>query len=125
MKTKNLTNKQLKIFGFILIILFAVFSYSRLINSKAYLIIFIFTQIYFLNLVIFNTRKLESLAKRWIILGNFLGRINSLILISLFFYLIMTPISLFIKVAKLLSFKRSSNSYYIKPIRETDFTEEF
>tara|TARA_B100000242_G_scaffold272616_1_gene225662 strand:- start:164 stop:541 length:378 start_codon:yes stop_codon:yes gene_type:complete len=125
MKTKKITLKQLKLFGFIFIILFPIVSYPILINSKAYLIMFIFIELYFLYLVIFNARKLEFLTERWLKVGNFLGKINSIILISIFFYLIMTPVSFFIKISKLLSLKKPPKSYYIKPIRESDFTEEY
>ena len=125
MKTKKLTLKQLKLFGFIFIILFPLVSYSILINSKAYLIIFILIELYFLYLVIFDARKLEFLTERWLKIGNFLGKINSLILISIFFYLIMTPVSFFIKITKLLSLKKNPGSHYIKPFRESDFTEEY
>ena len=125
MERELYSQKQLKIFGILCMILFTVFTYKIIFVSRIFLLIFLLMEFYLLNMIIFNPNNFRFLLTKWIQIGNLIGNINSLILLTLFYFLIMTPISFLKHFIKIFKKRNACLSYYKKPIKESLFTEEF
>ena len=116
MKTNN---KELRDFGLIWAIIFLIIalfplkneddirSWSLIISSVFFIISITYPQLY----------KITYFYQSWIKFGNFIGKINSKIIMLVLFYFIFFPIGIFIKIFRkdLLNTKidKSLNSYFI------------
>ena len=80
--------------------------------------IFIFISTVFLILGIFNSKILSPLNSLWIKFGELLGRIVAPIVMALVYFVILTPISLLVRIFGKdllgLKFLKKQNSYWIK-----------
>ena len=104
-------------FGIIFFIVFLLVSLWPLISSNPPRIWSLVIAIIFLTLGLLNSRFLTPLNKLWIKFGELLGRVISPIVMGAIFFLIVTPIGLFMRLIQrdLLRTKfTKNNSYWIK-----------
>ena len=85
--------KSLRIFGLLWGLILAFFSYKN--NSQLLISLSIF---FFISSIIYPELFLKSyIYPGWIKLGNFIGGINSKIIIFILFFLIFTPMGIILK----------------------------
>ena len=104
-------------FGIIFFIVFLLVSLWPLISSNPPRIWSLVIAIIFLTLGLLDSRFLTPLNKLWIKFGEFLGRVISPIVMGAIFFLLVTPIGLFMRLIQrdLLRTKfTKNNSYWIK-----------
>ena len=104
-------------FGLLFFIVFLLIGLWPIINGETIRIWSISISIIFLILGSFNSRLLTPLKILWIKFGEILGRFISPIVLSIVFFLILTPIGLFMRLIgkDLLKTKFSKiGSYWIK-----------
>jgi hypothetical protein len=112
-----------KNFGILFFVVFLLISLWPLLNGNSLRIWSIFVSITFLIIAFLKQELLKPLNNSWIKLGEMLGKIISPIVMALIFFLILTPLSLIIRIfgKDLLKIKFSKdNSYWIK--REKNIT---
>ena len=114
MKFKNKKNKQ---FGYLFFLIFLIIGLWPLLNSEKINLFFIFISSIFLILTLINSRILTPLSNLWIKFGELLGKVIAPIVMGFVFFLILTPISLLLRIFKKdllnLNFKDYS-TYWIK-----------
>ena len=106
-------------FGIVFFIVFFLISIYPLIYSENIRIWSLIISIIFLSLGLFNSKLLNPLNKIWFKLGLLLGKIISPIVMGIIFFLVVTPIALFMRLLKkdLLNLKfNKNNSYWIKKL---------
>ena len=104
-------------FGILFFIVFLIIGLWPLKNSNDINFIFIVISIIFLILGIINSRLLNPLNKVWVKFGEILGMIIAPIIMGIVYFVILTPISLLIRLfgKDLLKLKNNkSSSYWIK-----------
>tara|TARA_X000001036_G_scaffold4947_1_gene4470 strand:- start:170 stop:550 length:381 start_codon:yes stop_codon:yes gene_type:complete len=114
MRFKNKKNKQ---FGYLFFLIFLIIGLWPLLNSEKINLFFIFISSIFLILTLINSRILTPLSNLWIKFGELLGKFIAPIVMGFVFFLILTPISLLLRIFKkdLLKINSKSNaSYWIK-----------
>ena len=114
MRFKNKKNKQ---FGYLFFLIFLIIGLWPLLNSEKINLFFIFISSIFLILTLINSRILTPLSNLWIKLGELLGKFIAPIVMGFVFFLILTPISLLLRIFKkdLLKLNSKSDaSYWIK-----------
>ena len=114
MRFKNKKNKQ---FGYLFFLIFLIIGLWPLLNSEKINLFFIFISSIFLILTLINSRILTPLSNLWIKFGELLGKFIAPIVMGFVFFLILTPISLLLRIFKkdLLKLNSKSNaSYWIK-----------
>ncbi|MEC7100101.1 MAG: SxtJ family membrane protein [Pseudomonadota bacterium] len=118
MKKKS-SNRSFGILFFIVFLGFGLWPLSKSLNPNFYLIFF---SIIFLILGILNSKILTPLNNSWIKLGEILGRIIAPIVMALVYFIVLTPISLLIRVCGKdllgLKFSKTRSSYWIKRQRK-------
>ena len=117
MKIKNKsTNKS---FGIVFAIVFLIIAIWPLLNANEIRYWSLIISFVFLLLGITNSKILTPLNIMWFKIGILLGNIISPIVMSIIFFLVVTPISIIMKIfgKDLLSLKKNKNkSYWIKKI---------
>ncbi len=112
---KKSSNRAFGILFFIIFLGLGLWPITKNINPNIYLIII---SIIFLLLGILNSKFLTPLNKIWIKLGEVLGRIIAPIILSIIYFLILTPISLILRILgkDLLNLKYLNNksSYWLE-----------
>ena len=105
-------------FGVLFFVVFLVVGFWPMLNNEApnyYLILF---SLIFLILGLVNSKILSPLNLGWIKLGEILGKIIAPIVMAIVYFLILTPISLLVRLfgKDLIGMKFSNNikSYWIK-----------
>ena len=115
---KNEKNKSSnKNFGVVFFFVFLLISIYPLINEGSLRIWSLIISLIFLILGLINSKILTPLNQIWFKFGIFLGKIISPIVMSLIFFLVVTPIGLIMRVCKkdLLNLKFNDNkSYWIE-----------
>tara|TARA_B100001559_G_scaffold238350_1_gene201317 strand:- start:54 stop:434 length:381 start_codon:yes stop_codon:yes gene_type:complete len=114
MRFKNKKNKQ---FGYLFFLIFLIIGLWPLLNSEKINLFFIFISSIFLILTLINSRILTPLSNLWIKFGELLGKVIAPIVMGFVFFLILTPISLLLRIFKkdLLKLNyKSDASYWIK-----------
>ena len=105
-------------FGLLFCIFFLVVGMFPLIKGEDPRIIYLPISIIFLFLGVINSKILTPLKKLWIKLGDLLGIIIAPIIMGLVYFLILTPLSIIVKVAGKdllkLKFSNKVKSYWIK-----------
>jgi len=105
-------------FGLLFCIFFLVVGMFPLIKGEDPRIIYLLISIIFLFLGVINSKILTPLKKLWIKLGDLLGIIIAPIIMGLVYFLILTPLSIIVKVAGKdllkLKFSNKVKSYWIK-----------
>ena len=114
MKQKN-QNRSFGLLFFIVFLALALWPLTKKGEINLYLISFAFI---FLVLGLLNSKILSPLNKGWIKLGEILGRIIAPIVMAIVYFLILTPISLLVRLfgKDLIGMKFSNDvkSYWIK-----------
>ena len=116
MKHKNKTNN--KSFGILFFIIFLLIGLWPLLNGKELRIIYLIIGFIILLLGIINSKILTPFNKIWIKLGEILGIIIAPIVMALVYFVILTPISIIVRVFGKdllgLKFLKEKNTYWIK-----------
>jgi len=127
MPKQQITNKKLRSSGIIFsVFLSIVFIVLPLIHSKQVAIIPLVIIFYLTILSFYQPSKLRKPYLIWMKFGDYLGKINTNLLLSIFFFIAITPAS-FIRNLKKLIFKKnkSSKSYYITTDTSSSFEDEY
>ena len=104
-------------FGLLFFVVFFLIGILPLFNENDYRLWSLIISIIFLILGLLNSKLLNPLNNLWIKFGEILGRFISPIVLSIVFFLILTPIGLFMRLIgkDLLKTKFSKiGSYWIK-----------
>ena len=108
MRFKNKKNKQ---FGYLFFLIFLIIGLWPLLNSEKINLFFIFISSIFLILTLINSRILTPLSNLWIKFGELLGKVIAPIVMGFVFFLILTPISLLLRIFKKDLLKLNFNNY--------------
>ena len=111
---KNDNNKS---FGILFFIVFLIIAIWPVFTSESVRVWAIILSLIFLVLGIINSKLLTPFKKIWIKLGEILGKFIAPIVMGFIYFLIITPIGLFMRLIKkdLLSIKfHKEKSYWIK-----------
>tara|TARA_A100001037_G_scaffold265964_1_gene257799 strand:- start:302 stop:691 length:390 start_codon:yes stop_codon:yes gene_type:complete len=106
-----------KSFGIVFFIVFLLISLYPLTNHENIRIWSLIISLIFLILGLLNSKILNPFNKLWFKFGMILGRIISPIIMSIIFFLVVTPIGLIMKLLKkdLLNLKfNKTNTYWIE-----------
>ena len=127
MKKQQITNQKLKKSGIIFsIFLSIVFICLPLIHSKQVAFFPLVIIIYLIILSLFQPGKLKKPYLIWMKFGEYLGKFNTNLLLSIFFFLAITPASLIRNLIKfILNKNKSGNSYYIIKDNSSSFEDEY
>ena len=104
-------------FGLVFSIVFLIIAIYPLINSEGLRVWSLIIAIIFLVLGLINSKILTPLNKLWFKFGILLGKIVSPVIMAVIFFLVVTPIGLFMRMIgkDLLNLKFNKNkSYWIK-----------
>jgi hypothetical protein len=111
------TNKN---FGIIFFIFFLILSIYPILNNKIINFWFLFISLSFLILGLINSSLLSPLNRAWFKFGIYLGKFVSPMVMGVVFFLVVTPISLIMKILNkdILILKKNTNeTYWIKKKR--------
>ena len=106
-----------KSFGIVFFIVFLLISLYPLTNHENIRIWSLIISLIFLILGLLNSKILNPFNKLWFKFGMILGRIISPIIMSIIFFLVVTPIALIMKLLKkdILNLKfNKTNTYWIE-----------
>ena len=111
-------NNQNRSFGLLFFIVFIALALWPLTNQGEINLYLVTISLFFLVLGLLNSRILSPLNKAWIKLGEILGKIIAPIVMAIVYFLILTPISLLVRLfgKDLIGMKFSNDvkSYWIK-----------
>ena len=127
MTKQQITNKKLRSSGIIFsVFLSIVFIVLPLIHSKQVAIFPLVIIIYLIILSFFQPIKLRKPYLIWMKFGDYFGKFNTNLLLTIFFFLAITPASLIRNLKKLIFKKNKTNkSYYITTINSSSFEDEY
>ena len=116
---KKSSNRSFGILFFLVFLGFGLWPLTKEMSPNIYLIII---SVIFLILGLLNSKLLSPLNEIWIKFGEILGKIIAPLIMALVYFLILTPISLLIRLfgKDLLGLKylKQQNSYWIKRKKE-------
>lgn len=118
-KNLNSINKvELKKFGFVVGIIFIVLGFYPLIIGKPFNFYLFLTGGIFIILALFIPNSLSIIYKAWMKVGYVLGKINTFLILSAIYFLILTPIGIisrnFGRNSEKFQFRPDKDSYWIK-----------
>ena len=107
-------------FGILFFIVFFTIGLWPLTKSENINYILISISIIFLILGILNSNFLTPFKNIWIKLGEILGKVIAPIVMALIYFIILTPVSLVVRIFDLLGLKisKNKNSYWVKRKKE-------
>tara|TARA_B100002019_G_C21266955_1_gene599935 strand:+ start:948 stop:1319 length:372 start_codon:yes stop_codon:yes gene_type:complete len=112
-----------KSFGILFFIVFLIIGLWPLKNGQNPYFFLIFVSFIFLILGLFKSNLLTPLNKAWLHFGEFLGKIIAPVVMSLVYFLILTPISLLVRIAGKdllkLKFSEKEKSYWLRKEKNT------
>ena len=112
---QNTQNRSFGLLFFIVLLAFALWPLTKKGEINLYLISI---ALIFLILGLLNSKILTPLNKSWIKLGELLGRIIAPIVMGVVYFIILTPISLLVRLFGKdligMKFKNNSKTYWIK-----------
>ena len=106
-----------KSFGIVFFVVFLITGLFPLINDQEIKVWSLLASLIFLILGLINSKILTPLNKIWFKFGILLGKIVSPIVMALVFFLVVTPIAIFMKILKkdLLNLRYNNDkSYWIE-----------
>ena len=105
-------------FGIVFFVVFIIIAFWPVLKSEAPRIWSVIIAIIFLLLGIFNSKLLTPLKILWIKFGEILGRFIAPVVMAIIYFLILTPISLLVRLfgKDLISMKFNNDikSYWVK-----------
>ena len=110
-------NTQNRSFGLLFFLVFLVLALWPLTKNGGLNFYLLFISFIFLILGLLNSKILSPLNKSWIKLGEILGRIIAPVVMAIIYFLILTPISLLVRVfgKDLIGMKfKQTDTYWIK-----------
>ncbi len=110
-------NTQNRSFGLLFFLVFLVLALWPLTKNGGLNFYLLFISFIFLILGLLNSKILSPLNKSWIKLGEILGRIIAPIVMAIIYFLILTPISLLVRIfgKDLIGMKfKQTGTYWIK-----------
>ena len=116
MKELNKISKKNNIFfGGLFFSFFLIIGLYPLISNGSIRIWSVFISLIFLIITIIKPNLFTFLNKLWIKFGILIGKIISPIIMALVFFLVVTPVGIFVKILKkdVMSLKREKSSYWI------------
>ena len=109
-------------FGLLFFIVFLIIGLWPLNNIYEVNIFFLFLSLSFLILGLLNSSLLTPINKAWIKFGEILGKIIAPIVMSLVYFVILTPISLMVRLFGKdllgLNFSKKTETYWIQRKKE-------
>ena len=114
MTIKKSSNRS---FGILFFIVFFLIAAWPLLSGESFRLWFLIISVIFLILGLINSKLLTPLNKSWIKIGEILGIVVSPVIMALIYFIVLTPISIILKIAgkDLLNTKFSKiSSYWIK-----------
>ena len=109
-----------KSFGIVFFIVFFIIAIFPLINNSEIRIWAVIISLIFLILGLINSKILTPLNKAWFKFGIFLGKIISPIIMGVIFFLVVTPIGLFMRLLGKdvlnLKLNKKKGSYWIEKV---------
>ena len=117
MKNSKIKISSNKSFGIVFFTVFLIIAIWPLLNGNDIRYWSLIISIVFLILGILNSKILTPLNKTWFKIGILLGNVISPIIMSIIFFLVVTPTSFIMKILgkDLLNLKKNTkNSYWIK-----------
>ena len=113
---KRSSNRSFGLLFFVFFLVISLWPFTKKIEINLYLISIAFI---FLVLGLLNSKILSPLNKAWIKLGEILGRIVAPVVMAIVYFIILTPISLLVRLfgKDLIGMKFSNDikkSYWIK-----------
>jgi len=127
MSKEQITNQKLRLYGLVFSLFLSIFFIVfPLIHSKQVSIYPIVIIVYLILLSFLKPNKLKKLYLIWMKFGQYLGKFNTNLLLSIFFFLAITPTSLVRNLIKFI-FKQNKNSqsYYIFKDNSSSFEDEY
>ncbi len=115
MNKKILKNSN-KSFGILFFVIFIVYSFFPLLSGESIRITSLVIAFIFLILGLINSKFLNPMRVAWIKLGEILGKIVSPIVMAFIYFIVITPIGLFMRLIRkdLLKIKFSkANTYWL------------
>jgi len=115
--TKNLKIGSNRSFGLVFFFIFLLIGIWPILNNEEIRLWFIIISIAFLVLGLLNSKILTPFNKAWFKFGLFLGKIISPFVMSVIFFLVVTPIGFLMRILKkdLLNLRFNKNkSYWIE-----------
>ena len=111
----NIKNKNNITFGILFFILFLVIGLYPLKSDGVIKIWSIFLSLVFLIITFIKPNLFTFLNKLWIKFGILLGKIISPIIMGLVFFLVVTPVGIFVRILKkdVMGLKGEKSSYWI------------
>ena len=107
-----------KSFGILFFIVFCIIGFWPVLKGNEINLIFLILSLPFLILGLLNSKLLTPLNKAWIKLGELLGTIIAPIVMAFVFFVILTPISLIVRLFGKdllgLKFTKQIKTYWIK-----------
>ena len=119
MKDKKIKIGSNRSFGVVFFIVFLIVALLPLLNGNSIRTWSIILSLIFLILGLLNSNILSPLNRIWFKFGIILGSIVSPIVMSLVFFLVVTPTSLILRLFKkdILSLKKNdNNTYWVKKL---------
>ena len=95
MDNKNINNKSFGLLFFVVFLLIGLYPVYKGNNPNIY---FLLISLPFLVLGLLNSKILTPLNKAWIKLGEVLGMIIAPIIMALVYFVVLTPISLIVRI---------------------------
>ena len=109
-------------FGLLFFIVFIVVGLWPVIKGEAANIYLILISLFFLIFGLINSKILSPFNKAWIKLGEILGLIIAPIIMALVYFIILTPISLIVRMFGKdllgLKFLKKQDTYWIKRVKK-------
>ena len=109
-------------FGLLFFIFFIVFGLWPVIKGETANIYLILISLFFLIFGLINSKILSPFNKAWIKLGEILGLIIAPIIMALVYFIILTPISLILRMFGKdllgLKFMKKKDTYWIKRVKK-------
>jgi len=114
MNKNNIKISSNKSFGIVFFIFFLIVSIYPLLDDGALRVWSLVISVIFLILGILNSKILTPLNKLWFKFGILIGTIVSPIVMGFVFFIVVTPISLIMKILKkdILNLKKNKNQSY-------------
>ncbi len=118
-KSLNLTNNsELKKFGLLVGAVLSVIGVFPAFRGRALNLYLVIIGVIFILLAVIAPGLLSPVYKGWMKVGKILGRVNTFLILSIIFYLFMTPLGFARKIfgsgSKKFAHGSNKNSYWIK-----------